>query len=332
MNRSANLVRLLERRSRALHRHLPKAIAGDDTGVHQARVASRRLREAIPVLTDGLNGTKRGKADRKIRRLTRALGIVRELDVTLHLLEEMGEKPGVSRPAVVDVRAHVVEARERRRAIMHERLADVNAAKLAKRLESVRLALLEPAPGHNWRAALAARIVKRARRLDRAIADAGQIYAPEALHQVRIAAKKLRYAVEIAHESGAAPAAAAVRILKRVQDTLGRLHDLQVLQHHVAAVAAAPRPAHRDAPDVGLAALARWIEDECRHLHGRYIAILPALREALETARRPVAVRLTAPRGSRAPKMELAARRRTAVRRGSGQALRRGSGQAGGAR
>jgi CHAD domain-containing protein len=179
---------------------------------------------------------------------------------------------------------------------------------------------MEPAPGHNWRPVLAARIAKRARRLDRAITDAGQIYAPEALHEVRIAAKKLRYAVEIADESGAAPAAAAVRTLKRVQDTLGRLHDLQVLQHHVAAVAAAPRPAHRDAPDVGLAALARWIEDECRHLHGRYIALLPALREALEAARQHVAVRLTAPRGSSAAKMALPPRRS-----GRGQAVRRTS-------
>jgi CHAD domain-containing protein len=118
--------------------------------------------------------------------------------------------------------------------------------------------------------------------------------------------------VEIANESGAAPAVATVRTLKRVQDTLGRLHDLQVLQHHVAAVAAAPRSVRRDAPDVGLAVLGRRIEDECRHLHGRYIGILPALREALDTARRHIAVRLTVPRRSRAAKMTLPARRRAA--------------------
>jgi CHAD domain-containing protein len=315
MNRSSNLVRLLERRTRALNRHLPRAMAGDDTGVHQARVASRRLREAVPVLTDGLAGSQRGKARRKIRRLTRALGSVRELDVTLHLLDEIGEKPGVSRPALLDVRAHVIEERERRQAVMHERLAAVNADKLAKRLEAVRVALLEPTPEHNWRAALASRIAKRARRLERAIADAGQIYGPDALHQVRIAAKKLRYAVEIASESGAAPASVTMRTLKRVQDTLGRLHDLQVLQHHVAAVAAAPPPANRGTPDVGLAVLARRIEDECRHLHGRYIGMLPMLREAVETARLQIAVRLTASRRSRAAKMGLAARRRAAAGR-----------------
>ena len=71
MNRSLPLVRLLERRTRALRRQLAAAVAGKDTGVHQARVASRRLREALPVLTEGLHHTKSGKAERKVRRLTR---------------------------------------------------------------------------------------------------------------------------------------------------------------------------------------------------------------------------------------------------------------------
>src|SRR5689334_16692063 len=78
---------LLRRLARALNRHLPAAIAGDDLGVHQARVTSRRLREAVPVLATGLHGSKAGKAQRKIRRLTRALGSVRELDVTIQLLD-----------------------------------------------------------------------------------------------------------------------------------------------------------------------------------------------------------------------------------------------------
>src|SRR6476659_3727092 len=80
MNRSLPLVRLLERRTRALRRQLAAAVAGKDTGVHQARVASRRLREAIPVLTEGLHHSHAGRAQRKIRRLTQALGSVRELD------------------------------------------------------------------------------------------------------------------------------------------------------------------------------------------------------------------------------------------------------------
>lgn len=309
MNRSLPLVRLLQRRATALRRHLSAAVAGKDTGVHQARVASRRLREALPVLTEGLHHTKKSKAQRKIRRLTEALGTVRELDVTLHLIDELAERPAVPRPALSDVRAEVIEAREKRRAVMLDRVGKVNTAKLSRRLREVSDALAIPAPGHAWRAALATRIVRRARRLEKAIDQAGQIYAPEALHVVRIAAKKLRYALEIADESGAAPCAQTVRAIKRVQDTLGRLHDLQVLQHHVADVVAKPR-SRRSTPDAALAALARSIEDECRQLHGRYVAMVPHLLEAAETARRDVPARLTARR--RSAKMTLSARRRAA--------------------
>src|SRR4051794_7647592 len=272
MNGTLPLVRLLERRTLALKRHLAAAVKGDGIGVHQARVASRRLREAVPVLAEGLHGSKAGKATRKIRRLTRALGAVRELDVTLLLIDELAASPGVPRQALADLRAHVIQAREERRAVMHERLEGVNVDKLAKRLGSVRDALAQPSPDHSWRTVLASRIASRSRRVADAVEDAGQIYAPEALHRVRIATKKLRYAVELADESGAAPAARVVRTLRKAQDTLGRLHDLQVLQQCGAAVAAQPRGPHT--PDAGLAILARRIEDECRLLHGRYIAMV----------------------------------------------------------
>lgn len=310
MNRSLPLVRLLERRARALRRQLAAAVAGKDTGVHQARVASRRLREALPVLTEGLEGTKAGKAQRKVRRLTQALGTVRELDVTLHLIDEMSDRAGVPRAALAEVRALVIEEREQRRTVMLARLETVDTDKLGRRLRSVRQALVAPAAGHAWRPALASRVARRARRLERAIDDAGQIYAPEGLHQVRIAVKKLRYALEIADESGAAPCRELLRVMKRVQDALGRLHDFQVLQHHVAAVGAAPR-GRRATPDAGLAILSRLIEDECRHLHGRYVAALPPLREAAVVARRDIPVRLMA--RTRAAKMTLAARRRRAA-------------------
>ena len=67
------------------------------------------------------------------------------------------------------------------------------------------------------------------------------MYAPERLHAVRIAAKKLRYGLELAADSGLKQAAPHVRTIKRAQDMLGKLHDLQVLQTHVAAVQAEPR-------------------------------------------------------------------------------------------
>ena len=302
---------LLTRRARALHRYLPLAIKGDDTGVHQARVASRRLREAVPVLAGGLKGSKAGKASRKIRRLTRALGGVRELDVTLLLLDELSRTEELSRPALQDVRLHVMAEREQKREVMLSRLGDVDAGKLERRLKSVAEALARDRT-RAWRQVLGTRLVKRAKRLATAIEQAGQLYAPEQLHQVRIAAKKLRYGLELAADSGVAGAAPHLRALKRTQETLGRLHDLQVLQAHVAAVQAAPLG--RAVPHEGLGAIAGRIEEECRRLHGKYVAHVESLRELTAAIRTDIVPRLTNPRG-RSVKMTLPRARRAAGER-----------------
>jgi CHAD domain-containing protein len=305
---------LLERRTRALQRHLPSAADGDYTSVHQARVATRRLREAVPVLTAGVKKGKARKAGRKIRRLTRALGTVRELDVTLRVLDELAARPGIPRSSVDLVRAHVLEARDRRRTLMLERLERVNSEKLGRRLQNVAAALAATDP-QTWRTALAARVVKRSRRFRSAVNAAGQIYEPERLHQVRIAAKKLRYALEIAGELGVSAALPLVRALKRTQSTLGRLQDLQVLQQHVAEVQAGPL---RDGvAEDGLVAMSHALDAECRRLHARYVGTAPALLDLAHASRSIVAPALSGEaRSARRPlKMALPAVRRARTRR-----------------
>ncbi len=305
--RSPGTASLLDTRARALRRYLPSAVAGDDKGVHQARVASRRLREAVPVLSTGLKGSKSQKARRKIRRLTRALGLVRELDVTLKLIDALSVSEDLSRPALQDVRLHVVAERDRLRQTMLTQLAEVDADKLDRRLLSVSAALTADTTGA-WRQALASRLLKRSRNLTAAIETAGQLYVPEHLHQVRIAAKKLRYGLELAADAGIANAAAHVRTMKRTQTILGRLNDLQVLQSHVSAVQAAPlsRPEVHEA----LAAIAGRIEEQCRLLHGKYVKGVPALRGVTTGVRSDVAGRLT--KASRPLKMVLPRSRKRA--------------------
>ena len=73
-------------------------------------------------------------------------------------------------------------------------------------------------------------------RLLRALDAAGTLYAPERLHAVRIAAKKLRYGLELRATPRGLPVGSFAAALKRVQDVLGRLHDL----------AGARRPGARD--------------------------------------------------------------------------------------
>ena len=72
-----------------------------------------------------------------------------------------------------------------------------------------------------WALALAERLGERAERLRDAVADAGAMYVSERVHEVRIAAKKLRYALELAAETGEADTAGEVARLKKIQDSLG---------------------------------------------------------------------------------------------------------------
>ncbi len=304
---------MLRRQSQALERHLPGAVKGDDRAVHQARVASRRLRESVPVLSAGLKGSKGKKARRKIRRLTGALGMVRELDVALKVVDELAAAGNVPRAAIDELRAHVLAERQQRREVMLDRLDELDTGKLQRRLGSVYEAL--SASGDSaWRELLGRRLLKRAKRLQAAMDQAGHLYAPEHLHQVRIAAKKLRYGLELAAEARVRAAAPLVRSLKRVQDMLGRIQDLQILGEHVAALQAGT--GSQRVPPAAFDTIGRRIEDECRRLHGRYVAASDGLHSLVNEVRSTVVPMLAhPPRRARPVKMIFA---RTAARRAGG--------------
>ena len=68
--------------------------------------------------------------------------------------------------------------------------------------------------------------------------EAGQIYAPEASTRCGSRPRSCATAWSSRPTAASSGAAPLVRTIKRVQDTLGQLHDLQVLQTHVAAVQA----------------------------------------------------------------------------------------------
>jgi CHAD domain-containing protein len=261
---------VIRQRLTVLTRALPAAHGGDAEAIHQARVATRRLREALPLVARRASGRKLEKV---ARRLTRALGAVRELDVALMTLDEL--KPdGESAGSGVQVLRQVIEEeRDRLRADMARQIERVNLAKLERRA----LAAARRGRSASGRARAAPQLgaaVKRAGRraatLRAAIENAGGIYLPDRLHEVRIAVKKLRYTLEIARELRRSRALARIKTLKGVQDLLGRMHDLEVLIMRIRALQGSDR-----APDLKASAdldrLVRRLEMDCRQLHVRYM-------------------------------------------------------------
>src|SRR5262249_24546841 len=65
---------------------------GDVAALHRTRVASRRLRELLPIL--GLERDRTRKLSRRLKKVTRRLGTVRELDVHALLVRELTSNRG----------------------------------------------------------------------------------------------------------------------------------------------------------------------------------------------------------------------------------------------
>jgi CHAD domain-containing protein len=268
---------LLQKRLDRFTRMLHGVGKGNERAVHRTRVASRRLRELLPVLQ--LEGEHAGDLGRRLRKVSHRLGRLRELDVTVVLIEEL-RKSGGFEPNALDLVASVVsDDRERAR----ERLLAKWPLREIRRVESKLTALAEDlqaadrkagrsrtaARGVYW--AVDARIHRRAGELSAAIEDAGAVYLPERVHAVRVALKKFRYAVELANEiTSDKRRSAQLRVLKRSQDLLGRWHDRQVLIERVRQLQASLTP-----PSINmwrrLNRLVTLLETDCRRLHARYV-------------------------------------------------------------
>lgn len=295
MERSALSVALLRQRLVSLLNAMPAAQAGDETSVHLARVASRRLRSALPVLGASADEDTLDRAERRVRRITRALGPVRELDVTLLLLAELEGKGAAVPRAIARVRAVVTAERQARRRDMLDEITPSRLNKLCKRL--VKVAAPDSLPGAqaDGLAEAIQQAGARARKLRAAIEYAGGIYLADRLHRVRIAAKKLRYCLELQRELTHSRATARLNRLRTQQDLLGRMHDLEILIDRTRGVQEA-LPARDRRGMAELDALVRVLEDECREGHAAYMRARPSLLklcdsviEAAAAAARPTA-------------------------------------------
>lgn len=290
---------LLERRLGRFTRMLHGLDDSDIRALHRTRVASRRLRELLPVLQ--LQGKVTAELARRLQKITQRLGKIRELDVLLLLIESLRAtgRHDVESLALVStaIARERVEARKRLEARLPLRELRRVGAKLGKIGAAFKSddqgALLRRAPQRALRWAVDARIERRGEALKSAIEHAGAVYLPERLHAVRIALKKFRYAVELGDEIAAdGKLTAPLRLLKRHQDLLGRWHDRQVLIDRVRQVQASLMPP-KVAAWRGLDQLVNALENDCRGLHARYVRQGGALAEVCHrlTVRSPAAAR-----------------------------------------
>ncbi|MEO6221635.1 MAG: CHAD domain-containing protein [Vicinamibacterales bacterium] len=251
---------------------LSRARRGDVTGVHQARVASRRIREILPLVeTWELAGDdepqRRRRRGKDVRRVAAALGAVRELDVTLGLLSAAAVRHGWQAAVVADIVGGVEADRTSRLADLIDALDRVGPRTFLRDLRKA--AMGKAPPGSALEHAMNARRQSRASGLADNLRALGILYVPDRLHAVRLSAKKLRYSLETQRTVRRAAVARDLRTLATMQEQLGRLHDLQILQDRLRG---APGQAHR----VELRSMNADTERECRAMHARIIVKVQA--------------------------------------------------------
>lgn len=210
----------------------------DPEGVHQARVGTRRLRSDLRTFRPLLDTAWSEPLRAELKWIAAELGRARDADVLCARFERQIDGLGVedrvmSAPLLDQLRHQRDEARRELMAALAER----RYLELLERLvQGANQPRLDADPGAAAAAAGPARdvlpglVARRWRKLRRAVAGLGTEPGDDALHQVRIRAKRARYAADVAVPVVGKPAAALASALSDLQDVLGDLHDASVAE------------------------------------------------------------------------------------------------------
>lgn len=271
----------------ALRDTLPGVLDGVGTSIHDARIATRRVRELLPLLGDPKRRKPIEDLYSRFKRLGRSLGRVRDADVILGLLASLETRIPHAAPALVVLRQQREHERLTLLRKLVKRLERLEAIRMIETLDEHRLAFpgalaWSVRTGHGWRRDLGYTLRERAIATREAIEHATGVYFPDRVHEARIAIKKMRYAMEIAYAIGQVDRMAAIRELKKAQDLLGDLHDRQELADNL--TESCP-PDRSDIVDQ-VSLVKQVIDAECHELHGRYLMRRAALQEICSHERR----------------------------------------------
>ncbi len=210
-----------------LERHEAVVLADRDTeGVHQQRVAARRLRTQLKVFAPPVDARWAGRLRRELAWLDGRLAPVRDVDV---VAERLRRRPS---PAAAVVLAAMGE---RRRALLTDLLDALGSARYRRLRRSLDKAVI--APPLRPRASLSRRaardrlsrvVERRWMRLERSVRRWEQTGDEAALHRVRIDARRGRYVCDATAPVLGPAVATMARRLAALQDVLGEAHDALV--------------------------------------------------------------------------------------------------------
>jgi CHAD domain-containing protein len=207
--------------------------------IHDTRVWSRRLQQIIQVMFPAGRTKKLRRLVRTLRKVRRALGECRNLDVCIELTQQKMDatQSETVHRAWGQVQSDLREKRSAEVARFDDVLRRCDIVALIRRAQE----LLESAESvKNAEQYLRDSIAEAFTKWRKSYGQARTTREAADLHALRISGKRLRYQSELLADLGDAPSKSLVESLKMLQDELGAWHDKQVLLKVAAEFVAQP--------------------------------------------------------------------------------------------
>lgn len=229
-----------------LIRHDPGIrLGGDNEDVHQARVAARRLRSDLRTFRSVLDTDRAQQLRDELQWLGAELGLVRDADV-LHerlRLQTSLLPPSDTRAATALLRRLETERARARSAALAALESDRYLALLDALVAAVELPPVEEEAAFMPAGKALPGIVRGPwRHLQKAVESLGDDPEDEALHEIRIRAKRVRYAAEASAGVMGDPARRFAKAAAGLQSVLGEMQDAVVAEAWLRAAGAKGPP------------------------------------------------------------------------------------------
>ncbi len=239
--------------------HESELQTGDDPeSVHQARVATRRLRSDLRTFEAFVDPTWAADLRADLQWLGAELGAVRDLEVQRDRLRTHaaglptaeGEN---ARRVVRRLDADRAAAKVDLISMLHDARYEHVRTKLAAAAESPAFTSAACAPASE----VLTKVVRaRWKKIRRAVHELSDYPPDDALHAIRVHAKKCRYAAEACEPALGKPARRFARAMANLQETLGEHHDAVVAVQWLTKTAHECSPA--EAYAIGMLAQVEW--------------------------------------------------------------------------
>jgi CHAD domain-containing protein len=235
--------------------HLGVIQTGSVDAVHKMRVTTRRLQASLDLLEREM---KIKKYKRQLRSWRRKLSTVRNYDVFLELIEKEAATKRKARRAQLELIKAILQDRRVRRAVKVTKfLESINVDAIGVGLGLIATSNVslssEDSPGttsinetrvdvidvtnfvdeRKVAAYAAERLEQRLTEFQALAASSHPTNDPTELHQLRIAAKRVRYLLETVTQMGFGDATRALAWLRTLQDRIGDWHDLEALEEEI---------------------------------------------------------------------------------------------------